>query len=101
MEQTTDVRGKGTYPLSCTMTPLNHLMEVTFECGPADANVATFTKAASIIGGCDIVEEFLANGLWPHSERFGFKLETRETPYRRLWCRCLKLLLLLGHKSRV
>jgi hypothetical protein len=79
LEQTVDVRGKGTYPLSCTMTPLNYAMEVTFECGPTDANVAAFTEAALIIGGHDAVEEFLACGLWPLSEKFGFKVEMKET----------------------
>jgi hypothetical protein len=34
VEQTIDVRDKGTYPLSCTMIPLNYSTEVTFECGP-------------------------------------------------------------------
>jgi hypothetical protein len=82
MEQTTDVYGKGTYPLSCTMTLLNYATEVTFECGPADANVAAFTEAASIIEGRDAVEEFLACGMWPLSDKFGFKVEAKETP---LW----------------
>jgi hypothetical protein len=99
LEQTTDVCGKGTYPLSCTMTPLSYVIEVTFECGPAYADVATFSEAASIIGGRNAVEEFLACGMWSLSEKFGFKVETKETPYQKLWCRCLKLLLLLGHKS--
>jgi hypothetical protein len=80
MEQTADVRGKGTYPLSCTMIPLNYSTEVTFECGPADANVAAFTEVASTIGGRNTVEEFLACGLWPLSEKFGFKVEPKETP---------------------
>jgi hypothetical protein len=47
------------------MIPLNYSTEVTFECGPEDANVAAFTKATSIIGGHDVVEEFLACGLQP------------------------------------
>jgi hypothetical protein len=84
MEQTADVRSKGTYPLSCTMTPLNYLTEVTFECGPADANVAVFTEAASIIGGRDAVEEFLAYDLWPLSDKFGFKVETKEAPLSKV-----------------
>jgi hypothetical protein len=62
------------------MTSLNYAMEVTFECGPADTDVAAFTEVALIIAGHDIVEEFLACGLWPLSEKFGFKVETRETP---------------------
>jgi hypothetical protein len=53
------------------MTLLNYVMEVTFECGPADADVGAFTEAASIIGGYDTIEEFLACGLWPLSEKFG------------------------------
>jgi hypothetical protein len=63
-EQTADVRGRGTYPLSCTMTPLNYASEVTFECGPIDANVVAFTEAALTIGGHNAIEEFLACGLW-------------------------------------
>jgi hypothetical protein len=62
------------------MTSLNYAMEVTFECGPADTDVAAFTEVALIIAGHDIVEEFLACGLWPLSEKFGFKVETKETP---------------------
>jgi hypothetical protein len=84
MGQTTDVCGKGTYPLSCTIIPLNYLMEVTFECGPADTNVAAFTKAASIIGGHDAVEEFLAYDMWPHRENFGFKVGMKETPLSKI-----------------
>jgi hypothetical protein len=81
MEQTIDVHDKGTYPLSYIMISLDYSMEVTFECGPRDANVAAFTKVSSIIGGGhDLVEEFLACVLWPLSEKFGFKVETKETP---------------------
>jgi hypothetical protein len=90
LEQTADVRGKGTYPLSCTMTPFSYATEVTFECGPVDADVAAFTKAASIIGGRNAVEEFLACGMWPLSETY---------VACGMWGRCLKLLMLLGHKS--
>jgi hypothetical protein len=68
------------------MTPSLYVMKVMFECGPVDANVAAFAEAASIIGGCDVVEEFLACGLWPLDVKFGFKVETKETLCRRLWC---------------
>jgi hypothetical protein len=47
------------------MTPLNYATEVTFECGPADANVVAFTEAALIIGCHDAIEDFLAYVLWP------------------------------------
>jgi hypothetical protein len=68
------------------MTPLNYAMEVTFECGPIDADVVAFTEAASIIGGHDAIEEFLACGPWPLCEKFGFMVEMKETTSRRLWC---------------
>jgi hypothetical protein len=70
MKQTTDVRGKRTYPLRCTMILLNYSTNVIFECGPspADVNVAACTEAASIIRGRHVVEGFLAYGLWPLSE---------------------------------
>jgi hypothetical protein len=84
LEQTTDVRGKGNYLFSCTMTPLNYATEVTFECGPADANVVAFTEAALIIGCHDAIEDFLAYVLWPHNEKFGLTVEMKETPYRKL-----------------
>jgi hypothetical protein len=80
MEQTTDVRSKGTYSLSYTMIPLNYSMEVTFECGLEDANVVAFIEAAWIIGGHNAIEEFLDCGLWPLSEKFCFTVETKETP---------------------
>jgi hypothetical protein len=78
-EQTIDAWGKGNYPLSSTMTPLNYLMEAPFDCGPEDANIAAFNEATSIIERHDAVEEFLACGLWPLSRKFGFKVETKES----------------------
>jgi hypothetical protein len=59
-----DVWGKGSYPLRSMMTPLDYLSDIPFECSPGDTNVVAFTKATSIIGGCDAVEEFLACGIW-------------------------------------
>jgi hypothetical protein len=49
MEQTADVRGKGSYPLSGTMTPLNYSMEVMFECGSKDANVSAKSASRPLI----------------------------------------------------
>jgi hypothetical protein len=71
-EQKTDVRGKRIYPLSSTMTELDYLTEAPSSCGLEDANVAAFTEATSIIRGRDAVEDFLACGLWPLSEKFSF-----------------------------
>jgi hypothetical protein len=78
VEQKANVRGKGSYPLSSTMTRLNYLTEAPSSCGLEDANFVAFIEATSIIGGRDAVEEFLASGLWPLREKFGFKLETKE-----------------------
>jgi hypothetical protein len=61
------------------MTPLNYLMEAPSACGLDNVNVAAFVEATSIIRGRDAVEEFLACGLWPLSEKFGFKVETMES----------------------
>jgi hypothetical protein len=50
------------------MTKLNYLMEVPSSCGPEDANFVAFVEVTSLIGGRDVVEEFLACGLWPFGE---------------------------------
>jgi hypothetical protein len=78
-EQSTNVRGKGSYPLSSTMTPLNYLMEVPSSRGPEDTNFAAFAEVTSIIGGHDAMEEFHTCGLWPLSEK-KFNVETNESP---------------------
>jgi hypothetical protein len=62
-EQKPDVQGKGSYPLKLTMTQLGYLMETPTSCGSEDANFVAFIEATSIIGGCDVVEEFVACGL--------------------------------------
>jgi hypothetical protein len=84
MEQKADVRGKGSYLLSSTMTCLNYLMEAPSSGGPEDANFAAFVETTSSVGGRDAVEEFLASGLWPLSEKFGFKVETKESPLSKV-----------------
>jgi hypothetical protein len=61
------------------MTRLTHLMKAPSECGPEDANFTAFVEATSIIGGHNVVEEFLACGLWPLSENFGFQVEMKES----------------------
>jgi hypothetical protein len=83
-EQKADVRGKGSYPLSSMMTHLDYLTEAPFSCGPEDTNFEAFVEVTSIIGGRDVVEEFLASGLWPLSEKFGFEVEVKETPLSKV-----------------
>jgi hypothetical protein len=75
-EQAADGRGKGSYPLSLTLTLLNHLLEAP--------SVSGLDEATSIIRSHDVVDEFLACGLWPLSEKFGFKVETKETPLSKV-----------------
>jgi hypothetical protein len=81
-EQPVDTRGKGNYLLSSTITQLNHLMKASSECGLEDANFVAFVEATSIIRGHNAVKEFLAYGLWPLNENFGFHVERKEFP---LW----------------
>jgi hypothetical protein len=47
-EQTTDSRGKRTYPLSSKMMELNYLMEVPSSCGPEDIDFVAFVEVASL-----------------------------------------------------
>jgi hypothetical protein len=65
------------------MTKMNYLMEVP-PCGPEDANVVAFVEATSLIGGRDVVEDFLASGLWPLGQQFGFQVEKNESPLSKV-----------------
>jgi hypothetical protein len=47
------------------MNKMNYLAEVPSSCGLEDANIVAFIEATSLIGGHNVVEEFLASGLWP------------------------------------
>jgi hypothetical protein len=38
----------------------------------------------SLISGRDAVEEFLASGLWPLGQQFGFEVETKESPLSKV-----------------
>jgi hypothetical protein len=39
-----------------------------------------FIEVTSIIGGCNVVEEFLACDIWPLSEKCEFEVEMKDTP---------------------
>jgi hypothetical protein len=95
-EQVADVQGKGNHPLSSTMTPLNYLTDAPFECGPEDTDVVAFVEAASIIEGCDTVEEFLAYGIWPLSENCDFEVETKQTPLSKFMVPMPKVTPIIG-----
>jgi hypothetical protein len=73
-----------TYPLSSKMTPLVHEMDVSSSCSPEDAHLAAFIQVTSLIGGRDAVEEFLASGLWPLGQQFGFEVEMKESPLSKV-----------------
>jgi hypothetical protein len=61
-----------------------YLTEAPSSCGLEDANFMAFVEAISNVGGRDAVEEFLASGLWPLGEKFGFKVETKEFPLSKV-----------------
>jgi hypothetical protein len=88
--------GKANYPLSSMMTLLNYLTEAPSDCRLEDANVVAFAEATSIIGGHDAMEEFLACGLWPLSEEFGFKVETNESPLSKVVVLMLHVSAIIG-----
>jgi hypothetical protein len=69
-------KAKKTYLLSSQMTRLIHEMDISSSCGPEDADFTAFVEATSLISDWDVVEEFLAGGLWP----LGFSVETKESP---------------------
>jgi hypothetical protein len=66
------------------MTHLTHEMDVPSSCGPEDADFKAFVGATSLIGGRDAVEEFLASGLRPLGQRFGFLVEMKESPLSKV-----------------
>jgi hypothetical protein len=49
------------------------------DCPNHDISDATFGQATTVTGGCDIVDEFLACGIYPLSVGFGFKNVTTDT----------------------
>jgi hypothetical protein len=75
-----DVWGKGSYPLRSVMTQLDYLTDAPFESNRKDAGMAVFIEAASIIRGCDVMEEFLACAIWLLSEGCEFEVERKDTP---------------------
>jgi hypothetical protein len=83
-DQKANFCGARTYSLSSKMTKLDYKTEVPLSCGPEDADFVAFVEATSLIGGCDVVEEFLACGLWPLGQQFGFEVETKESPLSKV-----------------
>jgi hypothetical protein len=84
LEQNGDFRGQRTYPLSSKMAKLDYLTKVPSSCGPEYDNFMAFIEATSLIGGHDVVEEFLACGLWPLGQQFSLQVETKEYPLSKV-----------------
>jgi hypothetical protein len=66
------VRDKGIYALHSNLCVLHFSMDPLFECVDNDAGDVAFVRATSSIGGWDIVDKYLACGLFPLSAGFGF-----------------------------
>jgi hypothetical protein len=65
-------RGKSIFTLHSRMTVLDYQVEPQMNCPNTNTNDAACIWVSTMIGGCDIVEEFLACGLYPLSIDFGF-----------------------------
>jgi hypothetical protein len=66
------------------MTRLTHEMDVSSSCDLESVDFIAFMEATTLIGGRDVVEEFLARGLQPLGHRFGFLVETKESPLSKI-----------------
>jgi hypothetical protein len=71
-------------------------MDAPFECGPEDANVAAFVKAALIISGCDAMLELPACGICPLSESCVFEVKRKEISLSKVMVPMLKLTPTIG-----
>jgi hypothetical protein len=78
------------------MSANNYQREDTTSCGPEDPNFTAFIKVTSLIGGHDAVEEFLACGLWPLGQQFGFLVETKESPLSKVLVPMLQITATIG-----
>jgi hypothetical protein len=66
------------------MMQLEYLTDAPYRCSTDDVNVMAFTEATAIIRGRDVVEEFLACGIWPLSEGWEYEVETKESPLSKV-----------------
>jgi hypothetical protein len=67
------------------MCALDFVTEPSFDCGEDDAGDVAFVSATRSIGGWDIVEEYMAYGLFPLSASFGSgEIEDRETSVSKI-----------------
>jgi hypothetical protein len=67
------------------MAPLYFLTEPSFECGDDDFGDLAFVRAMGLIGGQDVVEEYMACKMFPLSASFNFiEIVDQETPVSKV-----------------
>jgi hypothetical protein len=74
-------------------------MEVPSSYRLEDTNFAAFIEVTSIIGGHDAVEEFLTCSLWPLSEKFGFKVDTKKSPLSKVMVPMPQVTVIIGEQE--
>jgi hypothetical protein len=71
--------------LHSSMSPLDYVIEPSFNCPDDDAGDIAFVRATSSIGGRDAIEEYLACGMLPLLVNFGFgEIADGETPISKV-----------------
>jgi hypothetical protein len=77
--------GKGIYALYSYMTRLDFVTEPSFMCPNDEASDMAINKATHTIGGQDVVEEYMACGLFPLSTGFNLgEIADGKTPLSKL-----------------
>jgi hypothetical protein len=61
------------YALRSSLAPTDFMTEPMFECANDDSGDIVFVCATGLIGGQDVIEEYLAFGMFPLSSSFSFK----------------------------
>jgi hypothetical protein len=81
------------------MCVLDYLIEVVHMCIADDANVVAFEEAIVIIGGYDVVEEFLTCDIWPLSDGWEFEVERMESPLSKVIMPMSKVTAIIGKQD--
>jgi hypothetical protein len=95
----TKVRGKAVYLLHSEMTTLDYVTKAPHNCSENDANAMAFEEAAKIIGGCNAIEEFLTNDIWPLSDDWDLEVERTEAPLLKVTVPMPKVAMMIGEQE--
>jgi hypothetical protein len=79
-----EANGKGVYVLRSEVSTLDFLTEDPHSCAEDDGNAMPFEEATKIIGGHNVVEEFLVYGIWPLSDSYDFEVKKMEPPLSKV-----------------